>query len=148
MILTYENNINKEIKDEHLYNINNINYKRISFEIKALCENIKGPAILYYNYHHNINNNYYIYYYFKNCSDESFKNDLYCLNLERKERKKNIIYIIIAIFVIILLAIPIFFLIRHLRKTEEEKFSNKMEQAKKDEISMNDILTELIPNSN
>jgi len=149
LILIYENNNTKEIKAEHLYNIDNINYKSISFEINAPCENIKGPEIFYYNYHHNKNNNYYIYYCFKNCSDESFKNDSYCLNLERKELiKKIIIYIVIAIFVIILLAISIFFLIRHLRRTEDEKFSNKMEQAKIDEMAMNDILTELIPNSN
>jgi len=113
-----------------------------SFEINASCENIKGPAILYYNN----NQNYYIYYCFKNCSDEFYKNDSYCLNLGRNRKLK--IIIIIVVIAIILLVISILIYIRYFRKTEEQKFSNKMEQSKKDEKAMKDILAELMPDNN
>ena len=127
-------------------NIDNYNGNKSSFEINVSCENIKGPAI----YYHNNNQNYYfIYYCFKNCSDEFYKNDSYCLNLEKKQKNKIIIIcIIIAVIVIILLVISIFIYKRYIRETEEQKFSNKIEQSKKDEKIMNDILTELIPNDN
>jgi len=148
LILTYENNNTKEIKAKILYNIDNINYKSISYEIKASCENIKGPRIFYYNYHHNKNNNYYIYYCFKNCSDESFKNDSYCLNLERKERTKRIIlYVIISVFAIILLTILIFLLIRYLKKAKEQKIPNERNRSKNEKL-MNEIITDLLPSNN
>ena len=147
LILTYET-IDKEIKAKHynnidnIDNIDNIKYNFSSFEISASCENINGPAIFYYNN----NKNYYIYYCFKNCSDEFYKNDSYCLNLERKQSSNRIIrYIIITIIVIIILTILIFIYKRYIRKTEEQKFANKMEQSKKDEKAINDILAELVP---
>ena len=144
MAVTYEIN-NKIIIAELYNNIDNIKYNYYDFEINASCENIKGPTILYYNN----NQNYYIYNCFKNCSDEFYKNDSYCLNLERKQRIKRIIlYIVIIIIVIILLAISIFFLIRYFRIREEQKFDNKWENSQKDDKAMNDILAELIPNSN
>ena len=144
--IAFSNEINdKKIKVFLYNNVENIGYKRSSFEINPSCENINGPAILYYNN----NKNYYIYYCIKNCTDEFYKNDSYCLNLERKQRtKKNIIYIIISIIVIILLAISIFFLIKHFRKSKEEKFEKKWKESKKDEKIMNDFLTELIPDNN
>ena len=148
LILIYENNDTKEIKAEHLYNIDNIKYKSISFKINVSCENIKGPRIFYYNYHHNQYNNYYIYYCFKNCSDESFKNDSYCLNLERKEKtKKIIIYVIISVFAIILLAILIFLLISYIRKTKDQKMPKERNQLKNEKL-MNEVITDLLPSNN
>ena len=44
------------IKAELYNNIDTIKYNWSSFEINASCENIKGPAISYYNN----NQNYYI----------------------------------------------------------------------------------------
>ena len=144
LVLTYEIN-GKEIKAKHFNNIDNIKYNWSSFEINASCENINGPAIFYYNN----NKNYYIYYCFKNCSDEFYKNDSYCLNLERKRKiKKIIIYIIIAIIVIIILVISIFLLMRYFRKSNEQILAKKWEESQKDEKIMNDILTELLPNNN
>ena len=134
----------KMIRADLYNNIDNYNNElrnKSIFEINASCENIKGPTILYYNN----NQNYYIYYCFKNCSDEFYKNDSYCLNLERNRKIK--IFIIIAVIVIILLAISIFIYIKYIRKTEAEKFSKKVEQIKKDEMAMNDILAELLPNN-
>ena len=144
LVLTYEIN-GKEIKAKHFNNIDNIKYNWSSFEINASCENINGPAISYYNN----NKNYYIYYCFKNCSDEFYKNDSYCLNLERKQSSNSIIiYIIIVVIVIILLVISIFMFIRYLGITKEQKFDKKWKESQKDEKVMNDILTELIPDNN
>jgi len=144
LALTYE--INNTIIRADLYNnIDNIKYNRSFFELKTSCENRNGHTILYYNN----NQNYYIYYCFKNCSDEFYKNDSYCLNLERKEENSNgiIIYIIIISFIIIiLLVISIFLYKRYFRKTEEQKLSNKKEKIK-DEKLMNDILTDLLPSN-
>ena len=142
LALTYEKN--DKIFASLYDNIDNYNGSKSSFEINASCENIKGPAIYYHN---NKKNTYFIYYCFKNCSDEFYKNDSYCLNLEKKQRlKKIIICIIIAVIFIILLVISIFIYKRYFKKTEEQRYSNKIEQAKKDEKIMNDILSELIPN--
>jgi len=138
----------KEIKTNLYRSINSVEYKKSYFSLNVSCENYKGPSISYYNN----KQNYYIYYCFKNCSDEFYKNDSYCLNLERKQTiKKIVIYIIITIIIIILLAISIFLLIRYLRKTKEGKLEEKTEErkkSKKDEEAMNDILTELLPSNN
>jgi len=143
LVGTYE--INNTIIAEIHKNIDNYNDAKSIFEINASCENIKGPAILYYNN----NQNYYIYYCFKNCSDEFYKNDSYCLNLGRNRKLKIIIIIIIiVVIVIILLIISILIYIRYFRKTEEQKLSKKMEQSKKDERAIKDILAELIPDNN
>jgi hypothetical protein len=143
LVLTYEIN-GKEIKAKHFNNIDNIKYNWSSFEINASCENINGPAISYYNN----NKNYYIYYCFKNCSDEFYKNDSYCVNLKRKQSSNRIIiYIIIAIIVIIILTILIFLFIRLFRKTSEQKLENERNKLK-DEKVMNEILTDLLPSNN
>ena len=138
--------IDKKIKISLYYNI--ISYEKYNsskFDLNISCENVNGPKILYYNN----NQNYYIYYCFKNCSDESYKNDSYCLNLEKKQKiKRIIIYIVIAIIVIILLAISIFLLKRHFKKTEDQKLENQWKESQKDEKAMNDILSELLPNNN
>jgi len=139
-----------EIKDKdietRLYkSIISVEYKNSYLSLNVSCENYKGPAISYYNN----KQNYYIYYCFKNCSDEFYKNDTYCLNEERKQTiKKIIIYIIITVIAIILVVILIFLLIRYLRKTKEEEFENKWKETQKEDKAMNDILTELIPNNN
>ena len=144
LVGTYEINDTIIIAEIHK-NIDNYNDAKSIFEINASCENIKGPAILYYNN----NQNYYIYYCFKNCSDEFYKNDSYCLNLGRNRKLKIIIIIIIiVVIVIILLIISILIYIRYFRKTEEQKLSKKMEQSKKDERAIKDILAELIPDNN
>jgi len=142
--LTFEINEKKLIV--RLYNnIENYNNNISSFELSISCENFNGPKILYYNN----NQNYYIYYCFKNCSNESYKNDSYCLNEFRKQRIKIIIIcIIIAIIAIILLIISFFLYKRYLRKTYEKKLINKLEQSEKDEKVMNDILSELILDNN
>ena len=140
LALTYETN-DTMIRANVYYNIDNYNYNISYFELNASCENINGLAILYYNN----NQNYYIYYCFKNCSDEFYKNDSYCLNLERKQSSNNItIYIIIAVIVIILLIISIFIYIKYFRRTKEQIWK----QSKKDEKLMNDFLAELVPNDN
>ena len=80
----YETN-DKEIKAKLYNNIDNYSKEYISpFKINRSCENINGPAIFYYNN----NQNYYIYYCFKNCSDEFYKSDSYCLNLVKKAKIK------------------------------------------------------------
>ena len=138
--------IDKEIKIS-LYNniISNKKYNISYFDLNISCENVNGPKISYYNN----NQDYYIYYCFKNCSDESFKNDSYCLNLEKKQKiKRIIICIVIAIIIIILLAISIFLIIRLFKKTKEQKFENQWKKSQKYDKAMNDILTELIPNNN
>ena len=143
LTLTYEN-INKNIKAYLYNNIDNYNNNLSYFEINASCENINGPAISYYNN----NQNYYIYYCFKNCSDEFYKNDSYCLNLERKERKnKIIIYITIAVIIIIVLVISICLYKRYFRKKEEQIITDKGKKTK-DEKLMDDILTDLLPSNN
>ena len=143
LALIYETN-DTMIRANVYNNIDNIKFNISYFELNTSCENINGPAILYYNN----NKNYYIYYCFKNCSDEFYKNDSYCLNLERKQSSNNItIYIIIAVIVIILLIISIFIYIRYFGKREEQKLTNKREE-KKDEKLMNDILTDLLPSNN
>ena len=138
-----------EINDKkiraNLYNtIDNNKYNISRFELNTSCENINGPVIKYYNN----KQNYYIYYCFKNCSDEFYKNDSYCLNLDRKQRlNRIIIYIIIAVIATILFTFSIFLLIRFLRKKEEIKLANKSKQSK-DEKLMNEILTDLLPSNN
>ena len=147
LAITYEIN-NNMIRADLYNNIDNIKYNRSSFELNSSCENINGPTILYYNN----KENYYIYYCFKNCSDELYKNDSYCLNLERKQSSNRInIYIIItaiaAILVIILLVISIFLYKRYIRKTEEQKLPNKREETK-DEKLINEIYSDLLPSNN
>ena len=147
---------NKDISFARDFNDNKIKislYKRIIsdkiysssyFDLNISCENVNGLKYSYYYYR----DNYYIYYCFKNCSDEFYKNDSYCLNLERKQRiKRIIIYIVIIIIVIILLSISIFFLIRYFKNREDQKSLNKR-RLSKDEKAMNDILTELLPSNN
>ena len=136
----------KEIIADIYNNIDDIEYKNLpNIKSHVSCENINGPAILYYNN----KQNYYIYYCFKNCSDEFYKNDSYCLNLERKQSSNSIIiYIIIVVIVIILLVISIFMFIRYLGITKEQKFDKKWKESQKDEKVMNDILTELMPDNN
>ena len=142
--ITFANEkIDKKTRAE-IYNYTDYyKYNRSFLDFITSCENINGLAISYYD-----NKNYYIYYCFKNCSDESFKNDSYCLNLERNQRKKEIItYVIIAVIVIILLAITIFLLIKYFKKSKEQKFENKWKESQKNEKVMNNILEELIPNN-
>ena len=143
LAITYEIN-NKTMRAVLYNNVDNIRYNRFSFELKASCENINGPAILYYNN----KQNYYIYYCFKNCSDEFYKNDSYCLNLERKQSSNIIIiYIIIAAIIIILLVISIFLYKRYSRKKEEQKLINKREETKVEKL-INDIYSDLLPSNN
>ena len=145
LALTYE--INDTIIRADLYsNIDNIKYNKTSFELNTSCENSNGHTILYYNN----NKNYYIYYCFKNCSDELYINDTYCLNLLRKEEKPNIIayIIIIASIFIILLVISFFIYKRCTRKTEDEILTQNWEKSQKDDMAMKDILTDLLPDNN
>ena len=80
-----------------------------------------------------------------------YKNDSYCLNLERKQSSNKInIYIIITIvviLVIILLVISIFLYKGYIRKTEEQKLPNKREETK-DEKLINEIYSDLLPSNN
>jgi len=145
LALTYE--FNETIIKADLYNnIDNINFNKSSFELNTSCENINGPAISYYNN----NQNYYIYYCFKNCSDELYKNDTYCLNLLRKEEGSNVIIYIIIIVIILLFILIISILVykRCTKKTEEELLAEKWKKSQKDERVMNDILTDLLPDNN
>ena len=142
---TYEIN-DKIIRAELYNNIDNIKYNWSSFAINASCENIEGPAIFYYNN----NQNYYIYYCFKNCSDELYKNDSYCLNLENKKKSSNriIIYIIIIIVIVIILLVILIFLYKiYFKKTDRQKLINRKKQTK-DEKLINDIFKGLLPSNN
>ena len=136
--ITYEIN-DKIIKANLFNNIDNYNNNnRFYFELNTSCENIEGPAISYYNN----NQNYYIYYCFKNCSDELYKNDSYCLNVVIIQSSNNItIYIIIAVIVIILFVISIFIYKRYLRRKEEQNLT-------KDENLINDISKEALRSIN
>ena len=142
LVLTYEVN-NTIIKADLYNNINRINFNKSSFELSISCESINGHAIFYYNN----NQNYYIYYCVKNCSDELYKNDTYCLNLLRKEESSNII-IYIAVIFIILLVISIILYKRYTRKTEEELLAENWKQSQKNDNKMRDILTDLLPDNN
>ena len=135
----------KEIRADIYNNIDDIEFKNLSnIKSNVSCENINGPAIFYYNN----NQNYYIYYCFKNCSDELYKNDSYCLNLGKKQSSNSIsIYIIIVAIAIILLVISIFIYIRYFLKSKEQKLDKKWKKSQKDNKVMNEILSELIPDN-
>ena len=133
-----DNNKNVEI---NLYK-NEIYNTTLKFNINISCENIVGPRIFYYDNSQN-KNNYYIYSCFKNCSDEFYKNDSYCIAEYERQRANNfIIYIIITVVILILLGI--LFLILYLRRKKDDKYSEK---SKSDEKLMDDIKPALMPNN-
>ena len=111
-----------------------------------MCEKAIGPQIYYYNNNQN-KNNYYIYSCFKNCSDEFYKNDSYCININEKQGANSfVIYIIISVVILIILVI--LGIVIYLRKGKDEQSDGNYKQSKNDEKLMDDIKPNLIPNNN
>ena len=151
----YKNNNAKEITFACAKNDNNekveINlYKNeiyniaSKFNVSTSCENAIGPKIFYYNNNQN-KNNYYIYSCFKNCSDEFYKNDSYCININEKQRTNNLVIFIIISFVIIIV-LGILLVIVYLRKGKDAQSRDNSENSKNDEQLMDDIKPDLLPN--
>ena len=136
---------NNEKVEINLYknDIYNITSK---FNVSASCENTIGPQIFYYNNSQN-KNNYYIYSCFKNCSDQFYKDDSYCINIYEKQKTNNfVIYFIISVVILIILVA--LFVILYLRKGKDAQASGNSEKPKNDEKLMDDIKPDLLPNNN
>jgi len=134
------------IKDENVqvlfYNKTNfLKSTNVPYLLEASCENKNGLSKLYFN----DNKNYYIYSCFKNCSDKSYENDTYCLNIEKEKRNKMIILIVIIIVIIIALLIALFIIFRKYK--QKTKLQRDWEKGQKDDKLMNDIMTDLLPNN-
>ena len=139
------NSINNEKVEINLYK-NDI-YNIISkFNVSISCENTIGPQIYYYNNSQN-KNNYYIYSCFKNCSDEFYKNDSYCININEKQGTNSFV-IFIIISVVILIILVIIGVVIYLRNGKDEQSGGNYKQTKNDEKLMDDIKPNLIPNNN
>jgi hypothetical protein len=138
-------NDNNEKVEINLYK-NEIYNNASKFNVSTSCENTIGPQIFYYNNSQN-KNNYYIYSCFKNCSDEFYKNDSYCININEKQRTNSlVIYIIISLVIIIVLGVLL--VIIYLRKGKDAQSRDNSEKSKNDEQLMDDIKPDLLPNNN
>ena len=139
------NNDNNEKVEINLYKNDIYNFPS-KFNVSASCENTIGPQIFYYNNSQN-KNNYYIYTCFKNCSDEFYKNDSYCVNIYEKQKSNSFVIYVIIIFVILIILV-ILFVIVYLRKGKNGQSSDNFEKSKNDEKLMDDIKPDLLPNNN
>ena len=139
------NSINNENVEINFYknDVYNINSK---FNVSTSCENKIGPQIFYYNNSQN-KNNYYIYSCFKNCSDDFYMNDPYCININEKEKTNNFaIYIIISVVIIIIIVVVVVFV--YFKKGKDEQSDGNYKKSNNDEKLMDDIKPDLIPNNN
>ena len=137
-------NDNNEKVEINLYKNETYNITS-KFNASISCENTIGPQIFYYNNSQN-KNNYYIYSCFKNCSDEFYMNDSYCININEKQRTNSfVIYIILS--VVILIALVILVWVLYLRKGKDTQSRDNSEKSKNDDKLMDDIKPDLLPNN-